>query len=137
MQWNLKICCTVCEIGAKCNLYARNAPTIPTFEYSVLESYSSYPCLLGFDSNLIPNSSIFLYFSHISVRIPNIWDNQRYLCVYMYILLRKSQILGKFISLGLFLLQDTAGSTAFNVEYPNIHFIQTGIPHQMGGFRIS
>ena len=52
------------------------------------------------------------------MRIPNIWDNWRYLCVYMYILLGKSQILRKFISLGLFLLQDTAGSTAFNVEYP-------------------
>ena len=52
------------------------------------------------------------------MRIPNIQDNQRYLCVYMYILLGKSQILGKFISLGLFLLQDTAGSTAFVEEYP-------------------
>ena len=34
----------------------------------------------------------------------------------MYIGLGKSQILGKFIRLGLFLLQDTAGSTAI-VEY--------------------
>ena len=36
----------------------------------------------------------------------------------MYILLGKSRILRKFISLGLFLLQDTAGSTAFVGEYP-------------------
>ena len=34
----------------------------------------------------------------------------------MYICLGKSRIIGKFIRLGLFLLQDTAGSTAI-VEY--------------------
>ena len=37
---------------------------------------------------------------------------------HMYILLGKSQILWKFINLGLFMLQDTAGSTAFVEEYP-------------------
>ena len=36
----------------------------------------------------------------------------------MYILLGKSQILRKLISLGLFLLQDAAGATAFVGEYP-------------------
>ena len=40
-------------------LYARNAPTVPAFEYSVLESYRKYPYLLGFDSNLVPNLCIF------------------------------------------------------------------------------
>ena len=50
------------------------------------------------------------------MRILNIWDNQRYLCIYMYIHLRKPRIIGKFIRLGLFLLQDTAGSAA-TVEY--------------------
>ena len=82
MQWNLKICCTVCEIGAKCNLYARNAPTTPAFEYSVLESYSSYPCLLGFDSNLVPNSSIF-YISAISLSGFRIFGTIRDICVYI------------------------------------------------------
>ena len=52
-QLNPKIHCKIDIIGASCILYARNAPTIPTFEYSVLESYSQYPHLLGFDSNLI------------------------------------------------------------------------------------
>ena len=47
----------------------------------------------------------------------------------MYILLRKFQILGKLISLGLFLLQDTAGSTTFDVEYSEYFFIQTSVPH--------
>ena len=51
------------------------------------------------------------------MRILNIWENQRYLCVYMYIHLGKFQILGKFIGLGLFLLQDTAGSTGI-WDYP-------------------
>ena len=57
------------------------------------------------------------FFSHISERILKIHGNQRYLSMYVYIALGKVQILGKFISLGLFLLQDTAGSTAFNVDY--------------------
>ena len=50
------------------------------------------------------------------MRIPNIQNNQRYLCVYMYILLGKPQIIGKFIGLGLFLLQDMAGCTVIG-EY--------------------
>ena len=52
--WNRKICCTVCVIGAKHILYARNAPTTPIFEYLVLRSNCLHPYLLGFDSNLIP-----------------------------------------------------------------------------------
>ena len=41
--WNLKIYCTVSEIGAKYILYARNAPTMPIFEYSVLRSNCLHP----------------------------------------------------------------------------------------------
>ena len=40
-------------------MYARYVPTIPTFEYSILESYGQHPYLLGYDSILIPNSCIF------------------------------------------------------------------------------
>ena len=50
------------------------------------------------------------------MRIPNIWDNQRYLHVLKCFLLGKPRIIGKFIRLDLFFLQDTAGSTA-NIEY--------------------
>ena len=46
------------KIGAKCILYVENAPTVHTFEYSVLGSYSQYPYVLGFDSNLVPNPFI-------------------------------------------------------------------------------
>ena len=55
MHWNPKIHCTVCLIGANCILCAKNAPTTPIFEYSVLKSNCSHPYLLGFDSNLVPN----------------------------------------------------------------------------------
>ena len=51
----MKIHCTVCEIGAKCILYARNAPTTHIFEYLVLRSNCLHPYLIGFDSNLVPN----------------------------------------------------------------------------------
>ena len=51
--------CKVGKIGAKCILYAKKAPTIHTFEYSVLGSNSQYPYLLGFNSNLVPNSCNF------------------------------------------------------------------------------
>ena len=58
--WNPKIHCTVCVIGAtKRILYAKNAPTAPIFEYLVLRSNCLHPYLLGFNSNLIPNMSIF------------------------------------------------------------------------------
>ena len=39
-----------------------DAPTTHTFEYSVLGSNRQYPYLLGFDSNLIPNSCNFYMF---------------------------------------------------------------------------
>ena len=51
----------------------------------------------------------------------------------MYIELRKFQILGKSISLGLFLLQDTAGSTAFDVEYSKYSFFFGLVYLIMGG----
>ena len=50
------------------------------------------------------------------MRIPKIWVNQRDSHVLKCFLSGKPQIIGKFIRLGLFLLQDTAGSTA-NFEY--------------------
>ena len=55
----MKIHCKIGKIGAKCILYAENAPTIHTFEYSVLGSIRQYSYLLGFDSDLIPNSCNF------------------------------------------------------------------------------
>ena len=51
--------CKIDKIGAKCILYAENAPTMHTFEYLVLGSNSKYPYLLGFDSNIVPNSCNF------------------------------------------------------------------------------
>ena len=52
---NLKIHCTVCIVGAKHILYARNAPTTPMIEYSLLRSNCLHPYLLGYNSKLIPN----------------------------------------------------------------------------------
>ena len=58
-----------------------------------------------------------------------LWEYSKYLdytdisvYIYRYIVLRKSQILEKFISLGLFLLQVTAGFTVFVEEYPEYTF---------------
>ena len=48
--------------------------------------------------------------------------------MYLYIALRKSRILGNFIRLGLFLLQDTPGSTAFDEEYSEYSFYSDQIP---------
>ena len=50
------------------------------------------------------------------MRILNIQDNQRYSYVVKCFFSGKPQIIGKFIRLDLFLLQDRAGSTA-NTEY--------------------
>ena len=50
------------------------------------------------------------------MRILNIWNNQRDSHVLKHFFSGKPQIIGKFIRLDLFLLQDTAGSTA-NFEY--------------------
>ena len=50
------------------------------------------------------------------MRILNIQNNRRDSHVIKCFLLGKPRIIGKFIRLDLFLLQDTAGSTA-NVEY--------------------
>ena len=50
------------------------------------------------------------------MRITSIWDNQRYLHTLTCSLLGKLQIIGKFIRLDLFFLQDTAGS-APTIEY--------------------
>ena len=50
------------------------------------------------------------------MRISNIWDNQRDSHVLKCFLLGEPRIIGKFIRLDLFLLQDTAGSSA-NIEY--------------------
>ena len=55
MFWNPKIHCTGCVIGANHILYAKNTPTTPILEYSILRSNCSHPYLLGFDSNLLPN----------------------------------------------------------------------------------
>ena len=46
------------------------------------------------------------------MRIPSIQNNQRYLCTLKCFLSGKSQIIRKFIRLGLFFIQDTAGSSA-------------------------
>ena len=53
------------------------------------------------------------------MRIPNIQDNLTYSQLLRHFLLGKPRILGKFIRLDLFLLQDTAGSAATGeyIEY--------------------
>ena len=68
------------------------------------------------------------------MRIPNIWDNQRYLCTLKCFLSGKSQIIGKFIRLGLFLLQDTAGSTATITEYIEYSLDLEGLTQIFGKF---
>ena len=42
-------------IRCKLYYYAKNAPSTPTFEYSIFRSNCSHPYLLGFNSNLVPN----------------------------------------------------------------------------------
>ena len=46
------------KIGAKDISHVENAPTI--FNHPIIEINSQHPHLLGFDSNLVPNSSIFI-----------------------------------------------------------------------------
>ena len=69
-------------MGAKCILHAENAPTIHTFEYSVIGSNSQYPYLLGFNSNLIPNSCNF-NISVTSLGGFRIFGMIRDICVYI------------------------------------------------------
>ena len=87
-------------------------------ENLILRNNCSHPYLLGLTNNLDPNPCIFSISSHISERILNIWNNLGYLCTHMYIVLGITQIIGKFICLGLFLITGIAGCTAFVVEYP-------------------
>ena len=47
----------------------------------------------------------------------------------MYIALRKSQILRKFISFGIFSCRLQQGSLLSLMNIPNIHFIWTSVPH--------
>ena len=41
-------------------LHTKNAPTAHIFKHPIIEINSQHPYLLGFDSNLIPNSSSFI-----------------------------------------------------------------------------
>ena len=92
-----------------------NAPTAHIFYHPAIDINSQHPHLLGFNSNLIL-TQVFTYFSRILERISNIWNNLRDLHVLQCFLLEIPRILGKFIRLVLFFLQDTAGSTA-NTDY--------------------
>ena len=48
------------KIGAKHILHAKDAPTAHIFKYLIFGINSQHPYLLGFNSNLIPNSSSFI-----------------------------------------------------------------------------
>ena len=74
-------------------------------------------------------SWIILIFSHISERILKIQSNWRYLCIYLYIALRKSQYSGNSLALVYFSCRLQQGSLLLSTNIPNIHFIQTSVPH--------
>ena len=48
------------KIGAKHILHAKNEPTAHIFKHLICEMNSQHPYLLGFDSNLAPNSNNFI-----------------------------------------------------------------------------
>ena len=49
------------KIGAKNTFYMlKNAPTAHIFKHPIFGINSQHPYLLGFDSNLVPNSSSFI-----------------------------------------------------------------------------
>ena len=107
-----------------------NAPTAHIFYHLTIDINSQHPHLLGFDSNLVPNSSIY-YFSRILERILNIQNVLRDSHVIQHFILGIPRIIGKFIRLVLFFLQDTAGSTA-NTEYFDYSLDLRGINRILG-----
>ena len=128
MFWNPKIHCTVCIIGTNHILYAK-IYLLHLF-LSIQHSEVIVHTHICSDSTVTSFlTCIILIFIRISERIPNIQSNERYLCIYMYIALRKYRILWKFISLHLFFLQHTAGFTAPINEYPEYSFYSEKLPH--------
>ena len=62
--------------------HAENAPTAHIFKHPIIERNSQYPYFLGFDSDLIPNSSIFII-SAISLQGFQIFGTIRDICMYL------------------------------------------------------
>ena len=63
-------------------LHAKNAPTAHIFKHLIIGINSQHPHLLGFDSNLIPNSSSFII-SAISLRGFRIFGTIRDIRMYL------------------------------------------------------
>ena len=94
---------------------AENAPTAHIFYYLTIDINSQHPHFLGFDSNLIPNVNILLFQPYLGEDSEYLEQSERFTCTSAF-LLGITRIIGKFIRLVLFFLQDTAGSTG-NTEY--------------------
>ena len=95
--------------------HAENAPIAQIFYHPTIDINSQHSHLLGFDSNLIPNSNILLFQPYLGEDSKYSEQSERFTCT-SALLLGKTRIIGKFIRLDLSFLQDTAGSTA-NTEY--------------------
>ena len=89
--------------------HAENAPTTHIFKHPIIEIVSTHICKDSTVTSFLIR--YFYYFSCISVRILNIWDNQR-LCSYLSVSSWENLNTGKFIRLDLFLFTGYSRSAA-------------------------
>ena len=94
---------------------AGTAPSANIFTNPIMHIHSQHPYLLGFDSNLIPNSHI-LVFQPYPGEDSKYSENREDSHIVLRLPLGIPRIIGKIVSLVLFFQKDTAGSTA-NTEY--------------------
>ena len=100
-------------------LHVKNAPTAHIFKHPIIGINSQHPHLLGFDSNLVPNSSSFII-SAVSLGGFRIFGTIRDISMYLSVPSQEnSEYSGNSLDWIYFFLQDTAGSAAASkyIEY--------------------
>ena len=60
--------------------HAENAPTAHIFYHPTIDINSQHPHLLGFDSNLIPNSNILLFQLYLGEDSKYLEQSERFAC---------------------------------------------------------
>ena len=95
--------------------HAENAPTTHIFNHPTIDVNSQHPCLLGFDSNLIPNFNILLFQPYPGEDSEYSGQSERFVPIFVFPL-RNNPNNWEIHFDWLYFLQDTAGSTA-NTEY--------------------